>query len=83
MCANYLPTTNGRIKERLRVPSPIEDWKSETYPGYLARIIRLSEDESKETECVAACFGIVPHWADLKLAKQTYNARTETVAQKP
>jgi hypothetical protein len=28
-------------------------------------------------------FGMVPHWADLKLARQTYNARTETVAAKP
>jgi putative SOS response-associated peptidase YedK len=25
----------------------------------------------------------VPHWADTKLARQTYNARTETVATKP
>jgi putative SOS response-associated peptidase YedK len=28
-------------------------------------------------------FGMVPHWADTKLARQTYNARTETVATKP
>lgn len=28
-------------------------------------------------------FGMVPHWADPKLARQTYNARTETVASKP
>jgi putative SOS response-associated peptidase YedK len=28
-------------------------------------------------------FGMVPHWADIKLARQTYNARTETVASKP
>ena len=28
-------------------------------------------------------FGMVPHWADHKLARQTYNARTETVASKP
>jgi endonuclease YncB( thermonuclease family) len=28
-------------------------------------------------------FGMVPYWADTKLARQTYNARTETVATKP
>ncbi len=28
-------------------------------------------------------FGMVPHWADLKLARQTYNARTETISTKP
>jgi len=30
-----------------------------------------------------ACFGLVPHWAEPKLARMTYNARTETVATKP
>ena len=28
-------------------------------------------------------FGVVPHWTDTKLARQTYDARTETVANKP
>ena len=29
-------------------------------------------------------FGLVPHWAtDTKIARSTYNARTETVAEKP
>ncbi len=28
-------------------------------------------------------FGLVPSWADLKLARSTYNARTETIAIKP
>jgi len=28
-------------------------------------------------------FGLLPHWADPKLARQTYNARSETVATKP
>ncbi|WP_258001046.1 SOS response-associated peptidase [Janthinobacterium sp. ROICE36] len=30
-----------------------------------------------------AMFSMVPHWAEHKLACQTYNARTETVASKP
>jgi putative SOS response-associated peptidase YedK len=58
-------------------------FKPETYPGYMAPIIRLAHDQPEKEECVAACFGMVPHWADLKLARQTYNARTETVATKP
>jgi putative SOS response-associated peptidase YedK len=29
-------------------------------------------------------FGLVPHWAtDTKIARSTYNARTETIAEKP
>ena len=37
-----------------------------------------------EFEAVNGLFGLVPHWAaDLKLARSTYNARSETVATKP
>ena len=37
-----------------------------------------------EYEAVNGLFGLVPHWAaDLKLARSTYNARSETVATKP
>jgi len=29
-------------------------------------------------------FGLVPHWGDpVKLSRMTYNARTETVSEKP
>ncbi len=34
-------------------------------------------------EIAPAMFGMAPHWADVKLARQTYNARTETVGSKP
>jgi putative SOS response-associated peptidase YedK len=35
-------------------------------------------------EAVSGMFGLVPHWAtDTKIARQTYNARSETVAAKP
>lgn len=33
--------------------------------------------------CALGMFGMVPHWAKLDLARQTYNARTEIVAIKP
>ena len=33
---------------------------------------------------VPACFGLVPAWAkDVKIARSTYNARSETVGEKP
>lgn len=83
MCANYLPSRAERIAQHFGVQPAREATKPEAYPGYLAPIIRLAEDGSQEMECVAACFGLVPSWADLKLAKHTYNARTETVGQKP
>ena len=37
-----------------------------------------------DREALSGLFGLVPHWAsDLKIARNTYNARTETVAEKP
>lgn len=83
MCSNYTPPAPGRLRQHFGVDYPEVSLKSETYPGYLAPIIRLSHDQPDAEECVAACFGMVPHWADMKLARQTYNARTETVASKP
>lgn len=83
MCANYLPPSAERFRRAFGVKAPATECKPETYPGYLAPIIRLSEDDEHVRESVAACFGMVPPWAELKLARQTYNARSETVAEKP
>jgi len=60
-----------------------EDYKAETYSDYVAPVVRSADDGSGQLECVKACFGMVPHWAELTLARHTYNARSETVASKP
>ncbi|MDN2701194.1 SOS response-associated peptidase family protein [Janthinobacterium sp. SUN100] len=49
----------------------------------MAPILRGSHEAPGELEIAPAMFGMVPHWADHKLARQTYNARTEAVARKP
>lgn len=51
----------------------------------MAPFIRKPRPDALHGDRAAALgmFGMVPHWADLKLARQTYNARTETVASKP
>ena len=50
----------------------------------MAPIIRPLQDHGADSriEVVSAMFGMVPHWADTKLARQTYNSRTETTATK-
>lgn len=53
------------------------------WPGYIAPILRGSHEAPGNFEISPAMFGMVPHWADHKLARQTCNARTETVASKP
>lgn len=45
----------------------------------MAPILRDSHEAPGELEISPAMFGMVPHWAGHKLARQTYNARTETV----
>jgi putative SOS response-associated peptidase YedK len=64
--------------------------KVDLWPGYAGLFIRTpaeadSGDEAvPEREAIPGAFGLVPNWAhDLKLARNTYNARTETVASKP
>ncbi len=83
MCSNYTPPKPDAVRRHFGVHNVPEDYKAETYPGYLAPIVRRADDGSGELECLNACFGMVPHWAELTLARHTYNARTETVASKP
>ena len=60
------------------------------WPGYLGAFIRKHEhsdvgDEAvPERQALLGSFGLIPYWAsDTKIARHTYNARTETVAVKP
>jgi putative SOS response-associated peptidase YedK len=83
MCATYTPTQRDRIAHHFGVIVPDVDYKPAAFPQYMTPIIRVQGDQANgAAECVSACFGMVPHWADLKLAKQTYNARSETVSTK-
>lgn len=83
MCADYTPSRKEQIEDRFGVQSPQLDLPIEAWPGYMAPILRGSIEGPGELEITPAMFGMVPHWADHKLARQTYNARTETVASKP
>lgn len=86
MCSNYIPARPEVLESHFGVAPLQQDLKREAYPGYMAPIIRLPHSavpEPETPECVPAMFGMVPGWADLKLARSTYNARTETVALKP
>ena len=82
MCANYTPSKREAFSHHYGLDRGIFDNPAEAFPGYLAPILRESRETVGEVECLNAVFGMVPHWADMKLARQTYNARTETVASK-
>lgn len=85
MCANYIPSTRDQLQQYFGVAAPDADYKPESFPGYMAPMIRPPRADSVHGDraCALAMFGMVPAWADTKLARQTYNARSETVATKP
>lgn len=82
MCADYTPSREEQIEGQFGVRSLQLDLPPEAWPGYMAPILRGSHEAPGEMKVAPAMFGMVPHWADHKLARQTYNARTETVASK-
>lgn len=85
MCANYIPSTRDQLQQFFGVAAPDSSYKAEAFPGSMAPMIRLPRADAMHGDraCALAMFGMVPHWAEPKLARQTYNARTETVATKP
>ena len=85
MCANYRPSTPAQLQQRFGVAPPDSEYKAEAFPGSMAPMIRLPRADAMHGDraCALGMFGMVPHWAEPRLARQTYNARTETVATKP
>ena len=96
MCTNYTPTSRDRLKAaRWGVAHlPPNEWPAEVFPGYESPVIVLPEggapahgvDASLQVKL--ARFGLIPGWCRdaahaSGIAKGTYNARSETVADKP
>jgi putative SOS response-associated peptidase YedK len=69
---------------------PPEPGKVDLWPGYLGSFIRthphadVGDEAVQQLEALNGLFGLVLHWStDTKITKHTYNARSETVAEKP
>lgn len=81
MCARYDPLLNrDRFIEAFHVRPPDAVLPLDVRPGGRSAFIRL---HNGQREALAGTFGLMPHWAKPNLFRQTYNARTETVAEKP
>ena len=85
MCSNYQPLKyhhNDWVKKHFDCDLPNQEWRAETYPTYAAPFIYL---ENGKPKCDLSQFGLVPHWATdkKKFGLRTYNARSETVHEKP
>ena len=83
MCTNFTPTKNFEwVKDSLGVDLPSE-YPDESYPGFDAPII-VKSHQTGRVACGLAKFGLIPFWAkDDKISRHTYNARSESVAEKP
>lgn len=78
MCANFRPSSPAALAA---FPLPPPDFAyGEAYPGSVVPVVT----NFAPRRWVPACFGLIPSWAkDAKLARSTYNARAETVGEKP
>ncbi len=87
MCSHYESVKNtDTLKSHFKVDAIPDGIKEDLWPGYLGAFIRNTEPgtASPERELLLGSFGLIPHWAtDTKIARSTYNARSETVAEKP
>ena len=83
MCTNFTPTQRPQwVQKELGVALPVGH-PAESYPSFLAPIV-VKSHQSGRVACGLARFGLIPPWAkDRTIARHTYNARSETVAEKP
>lgn len=83
MCTNFVSVPKPLFLGDLGWPEPTFDYPAEAYVTYPAPIRIVAPDTGAE-ELRAARFGLIPFWSkDTKIARHTYNARMETVAEKP
>lgn len=85
MCSNFEPIRREQapwVKEHFKCDLPNIEWRKEAYPTYPSPFIYLQDGQPR---CELAEFGLVPHWAmtKKKFGLKTYNARSETVHEKP
>ena len=91
MCSHFESVRDRQtLKRHFQLDTVPEGGKWDMWPGYLGPFIRrhayadVGDDAVPEREALLGSFGLIPHWAtDTNIARQTYNARTETVATKP
>ena len=83
MCVQYRPTVNvDWVKSHFGLDLPANH-SQDIFPSYPGPIV-LKSHHTERTAIGLARFGLIPSWAkDSDFGRKTYNARTETVAEKP
>lgn len=89
MCSHYESVKNRDVlKHNFKLDAVPEGEKADMWPGYLGAFIRkleyTGETAASDRELLLGSFGLIPHWTtDTKIVRSTYNARSETAAEKP
>lgn len=91
MCSHYESTYDpARLKQHFGVDLPGALARRDVWPGYLSTFVRrhpqadVGDEAVPPREGLLGSFGFIPAWSkDAKIARRTYNARSETVAEKP
>ena len=91
MCSHYqAPKDRKRYIQHFGVEPPLDEGKTDLWPGYLGPFIRrhphadVGDEAVPSVESLNGLFGLVPHWAtDTKICRSTYNCRSETASVKP
>ena len=91
MCSHYqLLKDRERYLRSFGCAPPADPYVHDLWPGSTGVFLRRpreadSGDEAvPDRESLVGRFGLLPHWAkDEKLSRHTYNARSETVHEKP
>lgn len=86
MCSHYEAVKDLQsLKSHFKLTEVPDGGMLDLWPGYLGIFIKNQEHGMENsTHALLGSFGLIPHWAsDTKIARNTYNARSETVAEKP
>lgn len=90
MCSHY-ESLKAPIQFKLDFGVDLpEGSKADVWPGYATSFIRrplladVGDEAVPQREALLGMFGLIPHWAkETTIGRRTYNARTETVHEKP
>jgi putative SOS response-associated peptidase YedK len=91
MCAHYDPQTDpARLNAFFGVGDLPLDLKPSLWPGYHGPFVRkhafadVGDEAVPFRELLVGSFGLIPHWTKgTTIPRNTYNARSETVHEKP
>ena len=91
MCAHYQAVTDLQtLRRQFGVDMSSAEARSDVWPSYSSVFIRrhphadVGDEAVPDRELSLGRFGMIPHWSkDDKISRHTYNARSETVMDKP